>query len=258
MKLCKRKAGLGRIHSIESFATQDGPGIRFLVFMQGCVARCLYCQNPDTWDLGAGFDMSAEEVLEKIKRCMPYIKASNGGVTVSGGEPLLQMEFLIELFALCKSNTIHTAVDTSAFYNDHNKELLQKLIGVTGLFILDIKASREAVHKKITSRPLGEVIDFLRTLESEKKPYWLRYVLVPGLNDSKKDMQALKKILTGSSYCEKFEFLAYHTLGKHKWEYMKLRYALSNVPPAGTKDLKRASALLNAEVDKERKNRDEE
>lgn len=244
MKPCKTGSRFGRVHSIESFATQDGPGIRFLLFMQGCPARCLYCQNPDTWDLRSGFDMSAEEVFEKVKRCLPYIKASGGGITVSGGEPLLQMEFLIELFRLCKKSGIHTAVDTSAFYNKNNRKLLRELIPLTGLFILDIKAASEALHKKITSRPLGEAAELLSILESGKKPYWLRYVLVPKLNDSKKEMKALKNILTGLTCCEKFEFLAYHTLGKHKWEYMKLKYPLCN-PPANDRHIKRAEALLN-------------
>lgn len=245
MKPYYRRTHVGRIHSIESFATQDGPGIRFLLFMQGCIAGCLYCQNPDTWNLKSGFDMTAEEVLEKVKRCMPYIKASDGGITISGGEPLLQMKFLVELFRLCKTNNIHTAVDTSAFYDNYDGKLLRKLISLTDLFILDIKAAREMLHKKITSRPLGEAVDFLNILESEKKPYWLRYVLVPGLNNSKKDMQALKKILARLKYCEKFEFLPYHTLGKHKWECMKLKYPLDDTPPAGARHIKKAQALLN-------------
>jgi pyruvate formate lyase activating enzyme len=215
------------------------------VFTQGCVARCLYCQNPDTWDLKAGFEMTPKEVIEKVKRCMPYIKASKGGVTVSGGEPLLQMEFLIELFSLSKMNNIHTAVDTSAFYTNHDRKLLQKLIPLTDLFILDIKAADEALHKKITSRSLNEVTGFLSVLESEKKPYWLRYVLVPKLNDSKKDMRALKKILSELNYCEKFEFLPYHTLGKHKWECMKLKYPLGNTFPASQLDIKKAQLALS-------------
>ncbi len=245
MKACNRKSYIGRVHSIESFATQDGPGIRFLVFLQGCLARCLYCQNPDTWDLKAGFDMSAKEVFKKIERCKPYIKASNGGITVSGGEPLLQMEFLVELFRFCKMNDIHTAVDTSAFYNNHNRQLLEKLILFTDLFIIDIKASNGTLHEKIASRPLEDVINFLNILESKKKLYWLRYVLVPELNDSKKDLQALKKILTGLNYCEKFEFLPYHTLGKHKWGYMKLKYPLRDIPAASPQHIKRAQLLLN-------------
>ena len=245
MKPCKRKLPVGRVHSIESFATQDGPGIRFLLFLQGCAARCLYCQNPDTWDLKTGFDMSAAEVLEKVKRCLPYIKASNGGITVSGGEPLLQMEFLVELFRLCKANNIHTAIDTSAFYNNHDEKLLKKLISLTDLFIVDIKAVNETLHKKMTSRRLGEVFDFLNILESEKKPYWLRYVLVPGLNDSTKDIKALKKILSAFTCCEKFEFLPYHTLGKHKWECMKLKYPLQKTVPASPQHIKKAQSILN-------------
>jgi pyruvate formate lyase activating enzyme len=245
MKPCKSKPRAGRVHSIESFATQDGPGIRFLVFMQGCAARCLYCQNPDTWDLRSGFDMSAEEIVEKVKRCMPYIKASGGGITVSGGEPLLQAEFLVELFTLCKKNDIHTAVDTSAFHDQRNDKLLKKLITLTDLFIVDIKAADETLHKKMTSRPSGEVFDFLRVLESEKKPYWVRYVLVPGLNDSKKDMRALKAILAGLTWCKKFEFLPYHTLGKHKWGCMKLKYPLRNTVPASPQHIKRAQSILN-------------
>jgi pyruvate formate lyase activating enzyme len=245
MKPCKKKLHIGRVHSLESFATQDGPGIRFLVFMQGCAARCVYCQNPDTWDLKSGFDMSAQELFEKVKRCLPYIKASGGGVTVSGGEPLLQMEFLIEFFRFCKKNNIHTAVDTSAFYNDRDDKLLKRLISLTDLFILDIKSADEVLHKKMTSRPLGEVLGLLNILESEKRPYWLRYVLVPGLNDSAKDIKGLKKILAGLSYCKKFEFLPYHTLGKHKWECMKLKYPLRNTVPASPQHLKRAQSLLN-------------
>lgn len=245
MKPCNGRSRVGRVHSIESFATQDGPGIRFLLFLQGCAARCLYCQNPDTWDLAAGFDMSAEEVVEKVKRCMPYIKASGGGITVSGGEPLLQMEFLIGLLRLCKKGGIHTAVDTSAFYDRHDGQLLRKLTSLTDLFILDIKAAHETLHKKITSRQLGEATDLIDILESGEKPYWLRYVLVPGLNDSKKEIQALKKILAGLNWCKKFEFLPYHTLGRHKWDRMKFTYPLRATPSAGPQHLKKAYLLLN-------------
>ena len=247
MRSCNKKSHTGIIHSIESFATHDGPGIRFLVFMQGCIARCLYCQNPDTWDLRAGFEMDAGEVFEKIKRCMPYIKASGGGLTVSGGEPLLQIDFLIQLFELCKKNDVHTVIDTSAFCNAPDRRLIDRLIGLTNLFILDIKASREALHKKITSRNLNEALEFLNILETKKKPYWLRYVLVPGLNDSQTDMHALNKILAGLDCCEKFEFLPYHTLGKHKWKHMNLKYPLEGVSPANTRHIESARGRMTAE-----------
>lgn len=187
-------------------------------------------------------------MLEKVKRCLPYIKASGGGITVSGGEPLLQMEFLAGFLGLCKKNNIHTAVDTSAFYGPHNAQLLKKIVSLTDLFIVDIKAASEALHKKMTSRSLSEVLDFLRILESEKKPYWLRYVLVPGMNDSKKDILALKEILAGLECCEKFEFLPYHTLGRHKWEYMKLKYPLPDTLPAGPRQLKRAQLIFNGQA----------
>ncbi len=244
MKPCNSKPCTGSIHSIDSFTTQDGPGIRFIVFMQGCVGRCLYCQNPDTWSLNTGFEMSAGELFKKVKRCLPYIKASNGGITVSGGEPLLQMDFLVELFRLCKMSGIHTAVDTSAFYDHHDEKKLNKLISLTDLFILDIKAGYEGLHRKIAARPLSEALDLLNLLESKKRPYWLRYVLVPGLNDSKKDLQALKKILAGLACCEKFEYLPYHTQGRHKWEYMKVKYPLEDTPPASPKDIKKALAFI--------------
>ena len=248
MILCEKKLAVGRIHSLESFATHDGPGIRFLVFLQGCAARCQYCQNPDTWDLKAGFAMSAEEILAKVKRCMPYITASHGGVTVSGGEPLLQIEFLIELFRLCKREAIHTAVDTSAFCDTQQRKRLRRLSALTDLFIVDIKATDAASHKKITARELSEVLEFLDILESARAPFWLRYVLVPGLNDSKNDMRALRRILDGLTCCEKFEFLPYHTLGKHKWEYMGLRYPLGKQPAAGPRHIKKARLIIESAV----------
>ncbi|MBN1354494.1 MAG: pyruvate formate lyase-activating protein [Candidatus Omnitrophica bacterium] len=244
MKQCKKTQHTGRIHSIDSFATQDGPGIRFLLFMQGCIARCLYCQNPDTWELNTGFRMSANEVFKMINRCTPYMKASKGGITISGGEPLLQMDFITELFRLCKKESIHTAIDTSAFYDDRDKKSLRKLISLTDLFILDIKAGCEALHKKITARDMDEVLRFLNILESEKKPYWLRYVLVPGLNDSKEAIVSLKRILAWLKYCEKFEFLPYHTLGVHKWKYMKLKYPLHGIAPASPQQIKKARLML--------------
>ena len=188
---------VGRIHSFESFGTQDGPGIRYVVFLQGCLARCVYCHNPDTWDLKAGFEMSAKEVFERIDKTAPYLKASGGGVTISGGEPLLQADFLIELFKLCKKASIHTCIDTSGFYvhlkhphvpprgcSFYGRKVSQ-VIDLTDLFLVDLKALDPKLHKKITGRDISEVLSFISMLEKKKKPYWLRYVLVPGLNDKK-------------------------------------------------------------------------
>jgi len=245
MKACKKKEKLARVHSIETFGEHEGPGIRFVLFLQGCRARCLYCQNPDTWGLRSGKAMTAAEIFAKLKRCLPYINSSNGGVTISGGEPLLQMDFLTDFLKRCKDNKIHTAIDTSAFYNLGDKPKLKSLLSVTDLFIVDIKAAFEGLHEKLTGRKLGQVIEFLQILEKNKKDYWIRYVLVPGLNDSKKDMEGLRNILKNLKFCRKFEFLPYHTLGKHKWEYLDLKYPLADVKPATSENLKNGYELLN-------------
>lgn len=251
---------LGRIHSFESFGTHEGPGIRYVIFLQGCLARCIYCQNPDTWNLHKGKLIAPKEVFEKIERTLPYIRSSNGGVTVSGGEPLLQMDFLIALFKLCRKNSIHTAIDTSCFYSkitfphfrsgeNPTSEVgkgLDVIINLTGLFIVDIKASEEKLHKKITSRELIEAFSFIDILEKKKKPYWLRYVLIPTLNDSEKDINALRKIISPLKHCERFEFLPYHTLGKYKWKHLGLKYPLKNLPVATKENIDKAKALLGS------------
>ncbi len=246
MKRCdKGLKAAGNIHSLESFGTYEGPGIRYLVFLQGCLARCLYCQNPDTWVLRGGKVMTAAVVYERIKKCLPYIKASGGGVTATGGEPLLQIGFLIELFKLCKNDSVHTAIDTSGFY--HNKETigrLETLIRLTDLFIVDIKAADRALHKKITSRGLEESLNFISILETKKKRYWIRYVLVPGLNNSKRDIYKFKELLSGLKHCEKVEFLPYHVLGRHKWKKLGFRYPISRVPIATEKDIRAAQEIL--------------
>ena len=184
MKTCKPKKITGNIHSLETFGTLEGPGIRFIVFLQGCIGRCLYCQNPDTWKEGIGKTATPGEIMAKLEKCLPYIVSSKGGITVSGGEPLLQMDFLCELFRLCKKKKIHTAIDTSAFYRLKDKSKLPKLLTLTDLFIVDIKATDEKLHQRMTSKELGQVTRFITLLEDSKKEYWLRYVLVPGLNDS--------------------------------------------------------------------------
>lgn len=247
MKACRKGEGVpGRVHSIESFGAHEGPGIRYLVFMQGCLARCLYCQNPDTWPLKEGNIVYAKEVFKNIEKCLPYMSYSGGGVTLTGGEPLLQADFAIELFKLCKKNGVNTAIDTSGFYAAKTaKKALDKLVGITDLFLVDIKAPNPALHKKITGRSLDEVLAFLTILEKKKRPYWIRYVLVPGLNNSAKNMAELRAILKGLKYMKKFEFLPYHTLGKNKWKMLGFKYPLCRTPAANSNDIKSALAILN-------------
>jgi pyruvate formate lyase activating enzyme len=243
MKACKSKKITGNIHSFESFGTHEGPGIRFVVFFQGCSARCLYCQNPDTWEELAGKSVSAEEIMAKLGKCLPYIISSKGGITISGGEPLLQIDFLLELFRLCKDKRIHTAVDTSAFYRPQDELKLPALLALTDLFIVDIKATDKDLHKRLTSKELNEVIRFIALLEDNKKQYWIRYVLVPGLNDTEQDLRKLGDLVAGLHYCVNFEFLPYHILGKHKWEHLGLSYSLEDKRTATAEDIKRAKRI---------------
>ncbi len=243
MKACKSRKITGNIHSLETFGTHEGPGIRFLVFLQGCRARCLYCQNPDTWEEGSGKVMGAEEIMNRLDKCLPYIRSSKGGITVSGGEPLLQMDFLQELFRLCKKRGVHTAIDTSAFYLLSDESKLPALLALTDLFIVDIKAPGKKLHKRITSRNQEQVLRFIALLEDNKKQYWIRYVLVPGLNDSEGDLKKLGRLVRALRHCSNFEFLPYHTLGKHKWEHLGLNYALEDKRAATIEDIKRAKRL---------------
>lgn len=245
MKPCKRD-GRGRVHSFESLGTLEGPGIRYVIFMQGCLARCMYCQNPDTWNLDSGTLLTAKEVFKKIEKCLPYIRSSNGGVTVSGGEPLLQAEFLIDLFKLCRKMDIHTAIDTSGFLSNtpDNNKAISSLIKLTDLFLVDLKTVKPQLHKKLTSRNLEEVLSFIKMLESKKKPYWIRYVLVPGVNNAKSDMKSLKSLISGLKYCERVEFLPYHRLGMHKWKHLGLKYQLAKTRPATAKDIEKAEASI--------------
>lgn len=243
MKACKCKRITGNIHSFETFGTHEGPGIRFVVFLQGCLARCLYCQNPDTREEGAGNFVEAEEILVKLDKCLPYIASSGGGITLSGGEPLLQMDFLCEVFRLCKERGVHTAVDTGAFYRQEDGIKLPSVLALTDLFIVDIKAMDSKLHKRITSRDREQALRFIRLLEAGKKEYWLRYVLVPGLNDSEDDLKGLGKFVHSLNHCSNFEFLPYHTLGKHKWEHLGFPYPLKDNRIATPEDIKRAGRL---------------
>jgi len=195
----------------------------------------------------AGTLFTPEDIFEKIERCLPYIRPSNGGVTLSGGEPLLQPDFIIGLFKICRKNLVHTAIDTSAFYHEYiDPGKIDEVIKLTDLFIVDIKASNVALNKKISYMELKGSLSFINKLERKKMPYWLRYVLVPGLNDSDKDINDLKNILGALRHCKKFEFLPYHTLGKHKWKHMGVKYPLEGFRPASHSDTKSAmDRLLN-------------
>lgn len=239
---------VGRIHSFESFGTVDGPGIRFVVFMQGCPFRCLYCHNPDTWSFEGGNEYSAEEVMKKIKRYIPYFKASKGGVTVSGGEPLMQVEFVTELFKKCKEEGIHTTIDTNG-YTEHCQLStvscqLSSLLDNTDLVLIDIKHINPEVHQSLTGFPNEPTLDFAKYLDSRNIPVWIRYVVVPGLTDDEISLKKLGEFIKSLSNVEKLELLAFHKAGEYKWKELGFDYVLESTPSATDEDIKKVKNLI--------------
>ena len=231
----------GRIHSFESLGAVDGPGVRFVVFMQGCSLKCKYCQNRDTWNLKGGTTYSSDAIVEKILRYKNYIMP-NGGVTISGGEPLLQTKFLIELFTKLKKYNIHTCIDTSGsvVLTDEIKEL----IDLTDLFLLDIKCINDEKAINLTGVSNKKELEFARYLSNINKPMWIRQVLVPGYTDDEQDLIKLRDFISTLKSVEKVEVLPYHDLGKFKWEQLGEVYPLENVRTANNDDVKRAKEIL--------------
>ena len=235
----------GRIHSFESFGAVDGPGIRYIVFMQGCHLKCKYCQNRDTWDVSSpdSIECTTDEVLNKILKYKNYIKASDGGVTISGGEPLLQPDFLIELFTKLHDHGISTCIDTSGMFPLTDK--IKKVIDVTDIFLLDIKCINDDICTWLTGHSNKLELEFARYISNCGKRLWIRQVLVPGITDKESDLILLRDFLKTINV-EKFEFLGYHDLGKYKWEKLGFKYELENTPIATKDDLDRAYSIINS------------
>ena len=236
----------GRVHSIESFGLVDGPGVRSVVFLKGCNLRCRYCHNPDTWTKEGGEEWEAEGLFQKLYRFKPYWK-NKGGITVSGGEAMLQMEFVTDLFSIAKEHQVHTALDTSGgpFRTDPDYlESFQKLMDVTDLFILDMKEMDPERHKALTGQDNRNILAFARYLSAHKKPMWIRHVLVPGLTDSRESLEALYDFIRELKSVERVEILPYHTMGVHKWEALGIPYSLKNVLPPTEEEVRRAEEIL--------------
>ena len=234
----------GRLHSIETFGTVDGPGVRFVVFFQGCPMRCLYCHNPDTWDIeNASLTLTAEETLAKMTRNLPFYKT--GGITASGGEPLVQIDFLTELFTLAKAEGIHTCLDTSgATFNEKDTERIDKLLAVTDLVMLDIKHTDEGEHLKLTKRPMTAPLAFLNHLNEKGVKVRIRQVLVPGITDTEEQLTALGKIVASVKNLDKVEILPYHELGRAKYEKLGIDYPLEGTRALTDSDAKRATETV--------------
>lgn len=233
---------IGRIHSIESFGTVDGPGIRFVIFMQGCTLKCKYCHNRDTWKINSGESTSTDELIKEILNYRTYIESSGGGVTVSGGEPLLQAEFVTELFMKLKDLGIHTALDTAG--SIPLSPTIKELLKYTDLVLLDIKHIDDEKATQLTGFSNKNNIEFAKYLNNVNIPVWIRQVLVPGYTDDKFDLKKLKNFIDTLSNVQKVELLPYHNLGKFKWEELGDKYELENVIPPSLEDIKKAEQIL--------------
>lgn len=231
----------GLIHSVETFGTVDGPGIRYIIFLQGCPLHCKYCHNRDTWQQQAGRRMTAREVVTDVKRYQNFYSSSGGGLTASGGEPLLQTRFVTEVFEGIRELRLNTALDTSGFVHPTG---LEELLQLTDLVLLDIKAVDPQEHEQLTGSTNTSILNFARHLESLGKPMWIRHVLLPGVNDDHLHLQQLADLLKDFTNVSKVELLGYHKLGVSKWQACGQEDPLADVPAATSMEVFQAMAYL--------------
>lgn len=226
----------GRIHSIETFGTVDGPGVRLVIFLQGCPLRCKYCHNPDTWNAAGGTLTSPEELIALYEKNRPFYR--RGGITVTGGEPLLQVDFLIELFTLAHERGIHTCIDTSgATYHPGDtpyNENLDSLLSLTDLVMLDIKHTDSAAHRELTGRPNEDILAFAHYVDEREVPLWIRHVLVPGLTDGEEHLARLGRFMATLRHVRALDVLPYHTMGAVKYQQLGIPYPLEGLDAATT------------------------
>lgn len=244
------KKNVGFIHSIESFGSVDGPGIRYIYFLHGCPLRCKFCHNPDTWaNAKATMELTPQEALDKALRYKSYW-GEDGGITVSGGEPLLQIDFLIELFKLAKKEGVNTCIDTSGGNFTRSEPFFSKfneLMKYTDLLLVDIKHINSAEHKELTGKPNENILDMAKYLSDINKPVWIRHVLVPGISDKDEYLIELNKFIETLCNVKKVEVLPYHTLGIFKWEELNLEYPLEGVNPPSQDRVDNANKLLHTD-----------
>jgi pyruvate formate lyase activating enzyme len=217
----------GLIHSFESGGTVDGPGLRFVIFLQGCLLRCLYCHNPDSWHLKHGHEYSVDQVIHEVKKYRSYMKFSGGGVTLTGGEPLLQHDFTKEILVRLKDLDLHTALDTSGFCNI---EIAKPILEFVDLVLLDIKSFDPDIFFRVAYRSIEPTVKFANYLQEINKPTWVRFVLVPGVTDQEHNVRGLANYISKMENVRKVEVLPFHKLGEYKWETLGYKYRLKDVP----------------------------
>ena len=241
MSICK-----GRISATESFGSVDGPGIRFIVFVQGCRYRCQYCHNPETWEHEGGYEATAEEIFRKALRYRPYWK-QKGGITVSGGEPLLQLEFVTELFRLAKAKGVNTAIDTAGepfTYEGPFFSAFERLLPLTDLFLLDLKHIDPEQHRRLVGVSNESALALACFLAERGKRMWIRHVLVPGWTTDADDLARLSDFIAGLGTVDRVEVLPYHAMARHKYEELNLPYRLGDTPAPTAEEIARAEEIL--------------
>lgn len=236
----------GYIHSIETCGTVDGPGLRYVIFLQGCPMRCQYCHNPDTWEPGKGEEMTVDEALSKFYSNLAFYK--NGGVTVTGGEPMMQMDFLIELFTKLHEDGVHTCIDSSGImFQPKNKDVMakiDKLMKLTDLVMLDIKHIDDEKHKELTSHSNERILAFARYLDEKKIPIWIRHVIVPGITLYKDYLERLGEFMATLSNVKALDVLPYHSMGKVKYENLNMEYPLKDTREATKQEAVAAKSII--------------
>ncbi|HIW41767.1 MAG TPA: pyruvate formate lyase-activating protein [Candidatus Mediterraneibacter vanvlietii] len=242
----------GYIHSTESFGSVDGPGVRFVIFVSGCPMRCQFCHNPDTWNMKVGELRSTDELLKQALRYKTYWK-DGGGITVSGGEPLMQIDFMIELFRKAKEQGINTTIDTSGAPFTREEPFFGKfneLMKYTDLLLVDIKHIDDEEHRVLTGHSNRNILDMAEYLSEIQKPVWIRHVLVPERNDRDKWLKKLNDFISKLNNVKKVEVLPYHTFGEYKWKELGLEYPLAGIDPPSKERIENANQILHTGVDR--------
>jgi pyruvate formate lyase activating enzyme len=234
---------MGYIHSVEVGSFVDGPGTRFVVFLAGCPLRCQYCHNPDAWRF-TDDQTGSDEIVAQIARTADFLRAGGGGVTLSGGEPLVQAEFALDILKGARALRLHTALDTSGFLEDRvGPEMLDNL----DLVLLDIKSYDEATYREVTGVDVAPTLRLARRLSDVCKPVWIRFVLVPGLTDDPANVAGLARFVAGLSNVERVEIVPFHQMGRHKWEELGIPYRLQDTRPPSPEEIRRVKELFEAE-----------
>lgn len=236
----------GRVHSIESFGTVDGPGVRMVVFLQGCPMRCLYCHNPDTWENAGGKLVTVEEILRQFEASRHFYR--EGGLTITGGEPLVQLDFVTELFQAAQESGIHTCLDTSGItFRPVDPDCLKKmdrLLAFTNLVLLDLKHMDEDAHKRLTGHSNSHILEFARYLDKRRTPVWIRHVVAPGITDREADLYRLGRFIGSLGNVKALDVLPYHDMGKVKYESLGLSYPLNDTPALSSEQAVAAKKVI--------------